>query len=217
MALSKITSAGIGSGAISANTFLSSGVITADLIATGNVGTTEIANLSITDSKITSNAVINAKVADNAINARTIAAGAVNISEANVAGLAAGNTVFTHRSNTYRKAQSGYVTTVANVGGDGYGSANLVLNFANSNNFDVTLANNTVNLDLPSNPTVGQSGTIVVRQDSSGNRLLTFNYQWHFAGGTDATLTTTASAVDRLDYYVLAANAIHVVATLDLK
>ena len=45
MALSKITSAGIGSGAISANTFLSSGVITADLIANGNVGTTEIANL----------------------------------------------------------------------------------------------------------------------------------------------------------------------------
>ena len=69
----------------------------------------------------------------------------------------------------------------------------------------------------PTLATVGQSGTIVVRQDGTGSRLLTFNYQWHFAGGTDATLTTTASAVDRLDYYVLAANAIHVVATLDLK
>ena len=211
MALSKIGSGGIGAGAITANTVLSTGVITADLIATGNVGTSEIANLSITDSKITSNAVTSAKIRGNAVGAIQLNANAV------VGDIASSNGVFTHNSNTFRKAQSGYVTTVANVGGDGYGSANLVLNFANSNNFDVTLANNNVNLDLPSNPTVGQSGTIIVRQDGTGSRLLTFNYQWHFAGGTDATLTTTASAVDRLDYYVLAANAIHVVATLDLK
>lgn len=210
MALSKIGSGGIGAGAITANTVLSTGVITADLIATGNVGTSEIANLSITDSKITSNAVTSAKIRGNAVGAIQLNANAV------VGDIASSNGVYTHNSHTFRKAQSGYVTTVANVGGDGYGSANLVLNFANSNNFDVTLAN-TVNLDLPSNPTVGQSGTIVVRQDATGSRLLTFNYQWHFAGGTDATLTTTASAVDRLDYYVLAANAIHVVATLDLK
>lgn len=220
MSQTKINSGFIGAGAITANSVLSTGVITADLIATGNVGTSEIANLSITDSKITSNAVTNAKIADSAVTAAKIQGNAVGALQLNanavVGDIASSNGVFTHNSNTFRKAQSGYVTTVANVGGDGYGSANLVLNFANSNNFDVTLAN-TVNLDLPSNPTVGQSGTIIVRQDSTGSRLLTFNYQWHFAGGTDATLTTTASAVDRLDYYVLAANAIHVVATLDLK
>ena len=210
MALSQIGAGGVGAGAITANTVLSAGVITADLIATGNVGTSEIANLSITDSKITSNAITSTKIRGNAVGAVQLNANAV------VGDISSSNGVFTHNSHTFRKAQSGYVTTVANVGGDGYGSANLVLNFANSNNFDVTLAN-TVNLDLPSNPTVGQSGTIIMRQDGSGNRLVTFNYQWHFAGGTDATLTTTASAVDRLDYYVLAANAIHVVATLDLK
>ena len=210
MALSQIRAGGVGAGAITANTVLSTGVITADLIATGNVGTSEIANLSITDSKITSNAVTSAKIRGNAVGAIQLNANAV------VGDISSSNGVFTHNSHTFRKAQSGYVTTVSNVGGTGSFSGNLVLNFANSNNFDVTLAN-TVNLDLPSNPTVGQSGTIVVRQDGTGSRLLTFNYQWHFAGGTDATLTTTASAVDRLDYYVLAANAIHVVATLDLK
>ena len=215
MALSKITSAGIGSGAISANTFLSSGVITADLIATGNVGTTEIANLSITDSKITSNAVINAKVADNAINARTIAAGAVNISEANVAGLAAGNTVFTHRSNTYRGAQAGYVVTITNAGGDGYGTSNLALNFSNSNIFNITLANN-CNLDLPSNMTVGQGGSIIVTQDGTGSRTLSYAGAWEFPSGTAPTLTTTASAQDRIDYLVVAANAIHAVASLNV-
>ena len=221
MALSQIGAGGVGAGAITANTVLSTGVITADLIATGAVGPTEIAAGGVSaNTKIGSGAITAINLATDSVSAVKIQGNAVGASELNanavVGDIASSNGVFTHNSNTFRKAQSGYVTTVANVGGDGYGSANLVLNFANSNNFDVTLAN-TVNLDLPSNPTVGQSGTIVVRQDGTGSRLLTFNYQWHFAGGTDATLTTTASAVDRLDYYVLAANAIHVVATLDLK
>ena len=209
MALSKITSAGIGSGAISANTFLSSGVITADLIATGNVGTTEIANLSITDSKITSNAVINAKVATNAINARTIAAGAINISQANVGGLAAGNTVFTHRSATYQKGQAGRVESVT------VGAANVQLNFANANIFSLTLGINT-HLNLPSNPTVGQGGSIIVTQDGTGSRTLSYAGAWEFPSGTAPTLTTTASAQDRIDYLVVAANAIHAVASLNV-
>jgi len=216
MALSKITSAGIGSGAISANTFLSSGVITADLIATGNVGTSELANLSITDSKITSNAVINSKVATNAINARTIAAGAINISQANVGGLAAGNTVFTHRSNTYKGAQAGYVTTITNAGGDGYGTQTITLNFANSNIFNITLANNCT-LGSPSNMTIGQGGSIIVTQDGTGSRTLSFSDYWEFPTGTAPTLTTTASGQDRLDYLVVAANAIHTVASLNVS
>lgn len=209
MALSKIGTGGIGVGAINANTVLSSGVITADLIATGNVGTTEIANLSITDSKITSNAVINAKVADNAINARTIAAGAVNISQANVGGLAAGNTVFTHRSATYQKAQAGRVESVT------VGAANVQLNFANANIFNLTLGINT-HLNLPSNPTVGQGGSIIVTQDGTGSRTLSYAGAWEFPSGTAPTLSTTANAQDRIDYLVVAANAIHAVASLNV-
>ena len=88
-------------------------------------------------------------------------------------------------------------------------------NFANAQIFNLTLGINT-HLNLPSNPTVGQAGTIVVKQDGTGSRTLSYAGAWEFPGGTAPTLTTTASAEDRIDYYVVAANAIHAVATLNM-
>ena len=69
MALSKITSAGIGTGAISANTFLSSGVITADLIKTGAVGPTELATGAVS---------ANTKLGSGIITAVNLAADSVS-------------------------------------------------------------------------------------------------------------------------------------------
>ena len=203
MALSKIGTAGIGAGAITANTVLSTGVITADLIATGNVGTSEIANLSITDSKITSNAVTSAKIRGNAVGAIQLNANAV------VGDIASSNGVFTHNTHTYQKAQSGRVESVT------VGAANVQLNFANANIFNLTLNINT-HLNLPSNPTVGQGGSIIVTQDGTGSRTLSYAGAWEFPGGTAPTLTTTANAQDRIDYLVVAANAIHAVASLNV-
>ena len=54
----------------------------------------------------------------------------------------------------------------------------------------------------PSNQTAGQMGTIVITQDGTGSRTLAFGSYWKFPGGTAPTLTTTASAVDVLAYYV---------------
>ena len=51
-------------------------------------------------------------------------------------------------------------------------------------------------------------------QDGSGSRTITFGNSFDFAGGTAPTLTTTASAIDRLDYIVLDSSNIHTVATL---
>tara|TARA_E500000318_G_scaffold50624_1_gene47401 strand:- start:609 stop:1241 length:633 start_codon:yes stop_codon:yes gene_type:complete len=210
MALSQIGAGGVGAGAITANTVLSTGVITADLIATGNVGTSEIANLSITDSKITSNAVTSAKIRGNAVGALQLNANAC------VGDIAASNGVFTHNSNTYKGAQAGYVTTITNAGGNGYGTQTITLNFANSNIFNITLANNCT-LGSPSNMTVGQGGSIIVTQDGTGSRTLAFSDYWEFPSGTAPTLTTTASGQDRLDYIVVGSNAIHTVASLDLQ
>jgi hypothetical protein len=64
--------------------------------------------------------------------------------------------------------------------------------------------------------TVGQGGSIVVTQDGSGSRTLSYAGAWEFPGGTAPTLTTTASAQDRIDYLVVAANAIHAVASLNV-
>ena len=54
----------------------------------------------------------------------------------------------------------------------------------------------------PTNLTAGQSGVIMVSQDSSGSRTLAFGNYWKFAGGTAPTLTTTASAVDVIAFFV---------------
>ena len=53
-------------------------------------------------------------------------------------------------------------------------------------------------------------------QDGTGSRTLSYAGAWEFPGGTAPTLTTTASAEDRIDYVVRASNAIHAVASLNV-
>jgi len=176
-------------GAVNANTVLATGAITADLIATGAVGPTEIAAGAIS---------ANTKMAADVVGAREIRIG----------NLAAANAVFTHNSSTYAKAQLGRVESVT------VGAANVAVNFANCNIFNLTLGIST-HLNLPTNVTAGQAGTIIVKQDGSGSRTLSYAGAWEFPSGTAPTLSTTASAEDRIDYVVVAANAIHAVATLN--
>ena len=54
-------------------------------------------------------------------------------------------------------------------------------------------------------------------QDGTGSRTAAWNSAFKWAGGTAPTLTTTAAAVDRIDYIVKAAGEINAVASLDVK
>ena len=85
--------------------------------------------------------------------------------------------------------------------------------FAASCNFTLTLGHN-VTLANPSNLTAGQSGSIFLIQDGTGSRTITFGSNYDFAGGTAPTLSTAASSVDRLDYFVRTSSSIHCVVTL---
>ncbi len=112
-------------------------------------------------------------------------------------------------ANTFTKGQRGEITALS----DG---STITPDFNDSNNFSVTLGGNRT-LANPSNLTVGQSGSIFVTQDGTGSRTLAYGSYWDFAGGTAPTLTTTASAVDRIDYVVRTTGSIHAVATLALS
>ena len=57
-------------------------------------------------------------------------------------------------------------------------------------------------------------GSIFIKQDGTGSRTVSYGSSWDFIGGTAPTLTTTASAVDRLDYIVRSSTKIHAVVTL---
>lgn len=85
--------------------------------------------------------------------------------------------------------------------------------FTDSCNFTVTLAGNRT-LANPTGMVAGQSGSIFIVQDATGSRTLAYGSYWDFAnGGTAPTLTTTASAVDRIDYIVRSSTSIHAVFT----
>ena len=80
-------------------------------------------------------------------------------------------------------------------------------------NFSVTLGGNRT-LANPSNQVAGQTGSIFVTQDGTGSRTLSYGANWDFPAGTAPTLTTTASAIDRIDYIVRASGSIQAIATL---
>jgi hypothetical protein len=200
IAVGTISADKLASGFINANTDFASGIITQHAIATGNVVT----------STINDGAVTGAKLATGAVSANTkMAADVVGARELRIGNVAAANGVFTHNSHTFQKAQLGRVESVT------VGAANVTLNFANANIFNLTLGINT-HLNMPSNLTAGQGGSIIVTQDGSGSRTLSYASVWEFPGGTAPTLTTTASAQDRIDYFVVSANAVHAVASLNV-
>ena len=109
--------------------------------------------------------------------------------------------------NSFTAAQRGAITALT----DG---ATITPDFALANNFSVTLADNRA-LANPTNIAAGQSGSIFIVQDGTGSRTLAWDSYWDFTTGTAPTLTTTAGAVDRVDYIVRTTGSIHAVFTGD--
>ena len=109
-------------------------------------------------------------------------------------------------AQTFTAGQRGEITALSSA-------TTITIDVAASNNFSVTLGHNTTFAN-PSNDTAGQSGSIFITQDGTGSRTASWGSDWDFIGGTAPTLTTTAAAVDRIDYVILDGTNIHAVATL---
>ena len=111
----------------------------------------------------------------------------------------------TNTAQSYTAAQRGAISALT----DG---STITPDFALANNYSVTLGGNRT-LANPSNLTAGQAGSIFISQDGTGSRTLAYGSQYDFAGGTAPTLSTAASAVDRIDYVVRTTGSIHCVFT----
>jgi len=121
------------------------------------------------------------------------------------------------------------VSEIANVGGGqntnfdnsvsvdikamSLGVGSHILDLNRNANFELTLSGN-ITLANPAELTAGTTGSIFVVQDGTGSRTVSYGSVWDFAAGTAPTMTTTASAVDRIDYIVRSSTKIHAVATL---
>lgn len=76
-------------------------------------------------------------------------------------------------------------------------------------NFIVTLGGNRT-LANPTNAKAGQSGVILVKQDGTGSRTLTWGSNFKWPAATAPTLSTTASRVDKVFYFCESSSIIHV-------
>jgi hypothetical protein len=137
------------------------------------------------------------------------------------AALASGNAALSSVASKYDKTGgpiSGPVTVQSqSIGTSTFVQASgvVILNFGAGNNFEVVLTSGTQTLATPVNASGGQTGTIIVRQDNTGSRLLSYSGAWCFQSNTAPTLTTTASGVDLLAFYVVNPSRINTVATLN--
>lgn len=112
-----------------------------------------------------------------------------------------GSGASTSSNNTWTKAQRGSITALT----DG---TTITPDFNDNNFYSVTLGGNRT-LANPTNIVAGQSGSIFITQDGTGSRTLAYGSYFKFPFGSVPTLTTTASAVDRLDYIVETTTRIH--------
>lgn len=148
--------------------------------------------------------VTTAKIVDANVTAAKLASGA-----------AASNLGFTPANvgaaQSFSGGQRGTISALGTV------TTSQTIDLAVANNFSLTMGASSLTLNNPSNQTAGQSGVIVITQDGTGSRTLAYGSNWKFASGTAPTLTTTASAVDVLAYYVESASRITTTLINDVK
>ena len=108
------------------------------------------------------------------------------------------------------ETRAGTLTTKALSPGDTYNAlaevtltdaSTIAVDMATFINARVTLGGNRT-MGNPTNPKVGQTGYIAVVQDGTGSRTLSFGANWKRTGGAP-TLTTTAGAIDFIEYQVI--------------
>ena len=95
-------------------------------------------------------------------------------------------------------------------------ATSITVNLNDAQNFEVKLGGSRT-LAAPTNVQAGQTGSFFIVQDGTGSRTLSFNSIYDFPAATAPTLSTSADAVDRLDYIVRTSSSIHMVASLNVS
>jgi len=92
-------------------------------------------------------------------------------------------------------------TALATTDTDTTNTGSVTLDFEANQNFVLTLTGN-VTLANPTTEQTGQTGVIVFIQDSTGSRTVSLGSQYKTVGAAGLTLSTAASSVDIVPYFV---------------
>ena len=185
-------------------------------MALSTIGTNALAANAVTSAKITDGTIATDDIADDAITAAKVdptSVGSEALSSLTVDSIIINGTNIGHTSDTdaISIASSGVTTFSAAVVGatdtDTSNTGSVTLDFAANQNFVLTFTGN-VTLANPSTEAAGQSGIIVCIQDGTGSRTLSLGTDYETAGGAGITLSTAASAVDVIPYFVKASGSI---------
>ena len=174
-------------------------------IATGGTAVDVVGDLTAA----TLNADGDTSAGDNAAIGYTASEGLILTGQGSTSDITIKNdadaTVFSVATGTTTGTFAG--TVLAKTDTDTSNTGNVTLDFTANQNFVLTLTGN-VTLDNPSTEQVGQAGVIVFIQDGTGSRTVTLGTDYETAAGAGLTLSSTASAVDIVPYFVKAANSI---------
>ncbi len=165
-------------------------IVAGTTAAVGVVQLTDSISSGSTTTAATANAV---KTAYDLANAALLRSGGAMTGTIS---FAAGQTIAGYAAlaatQTFTAAQRGAVSVLTPA-------STVTPDFAAANNFSLALDQNTV-LANPSNAVAGQSGAIVIAQDSTA-RTLSYGSYWKFDGGAP-TLSTASGSISVLAYYV---------------
>lgn len=98
-------------------------------------------------------------------------------------------------------AAAGYVG-LSGAAGSTLAAGTYAPNFGAGLNFYNVLAGN-ITLGNPTNAKAGQTGLIVLQQDTTGGRTVAFGSAWRFANGNAPSMNTAASRTNVIAYQVL--------------
>jgi hypothetical protein len=172
-----------------------SGIPGLGTVATKDVG---VCATNIPDTSLSDIRYVRASVSSSIVAEKTFTASVIFTSAVRMEGLV-----------SLAGAVKSHITTLTDA-------ASITTDFNDANTFMVTLAGNRT-LAAPSNATAGQTGSIYVVQDGTGDRTLSYNAAWRFSEGSVPVATTAASAVDLLIYNARSATTIDAVMLLDFK
>jgi len=102
---------------------------------------------------------------------------------------------------------NGGTIILAETDTDTSNTGSVTIDFSAHQNFVLTLTGN-VTLANPSTESVGQAGVFVFIQDGTGSRTLSLGTDYESPAGGGITLSTAASAVDVVPYFVKASGSI---------